>query len=217
MKTVMDAVNEFRGEWRIDCQGDDEQLALYQTEYSPEFPDSKKGELHKGFTGFLDDIYLQVCTRSEFLATVAECKTNFGRCTQSYEEYKRLYNSVMGKDTQAPVYTQEMDDNGELPSVGAYFLHEGKKVKCISTSEEEGGVVTFLTNSNAIDCCWNNGVWVKPLTPPVELIDGKAYQFDCGANIRIGIFSGNGFSGGIKSYWTLSACTNIQPLTVETK
>ena len=56
----------------------------------------------------------------------------------------------------------------------------------------------------------------KPLTPPIELIDGKAYQINhkglesLGFYYR-GLFVNNGIE--IKE----SDCTNIQPLTVEVK
>tara|TARA_R110001583_G_scaffold109400_1_gene258098 strand:- start:8541 stop:9716 length:1176 start_codon:yes stop_codon:yes gene_type:complete len=62
------------------------------------------------------------------------------------------------------IYTQEMADNGELPSVGMEFMHQGAIATTISTSKEYGGVVTFTTYGGcSIGCCWFNDVWVKPI------------------------------------------------------
>jgi hypothetical protein len=60
---------------------------------------------------------------------------------------------------------------------------------------------------------------LKPLATPIELIDGKAYQFECHSHDTvIGIYSESQQSFdnyGRKFYpWH---CANIQPLTVEGK
>jgi hypothetical protein len=55
-----------------------------------------------------------------------------------------------------------MADNGELPQVGSEFMHQGKVVKTLSTSKEEGGVVTFLDGTD-IGCCWNHDAWVNAI------------------------------------------------------
>jgi hypothetical protein len=58
------------------------------------------------------------------------------------------------------------------------------------------------------------------ITPtPIELIDGKAYQFtNVEDNTIHGIYSEDEHSfNGTCVEWPVSACTNIQPLTVEIK
>ena len=117
-----------------------------------------------------------------------------------------------------PVFTQEMSDKKELPSIGSYFLSEGKKVKTLSTTKEEGGVVTFLTDKGGIACCWNNASWVHPITPaPIKLIDGNAYMFDYGGmeNVR-GIYDAESerfyFTKG--RHVSVSNCMLIRPMTV---
>jgi hypothetical protein len=80
-------------------------------------------------------------------------------------------SSVKPSDDK-PVFTQAMADAGELPPVGSKFLHKGHAVLCISTTEHDGGVVTFrgLTQGNGPDiaCCWNNKSWVKPILIPLD-------------------------------------------------
>tara|TARA_R110000782_G_scaffold263381_2_gene356001 strand:- start:2173 stop:3015 length:843 start_codon:yes stop_codon:yes gene_type:complete len=44
---------------------------------------------------FSDDISWElICSCEEFLATVAECETNFGKCNQSYSGYKSNFKGV---------------------------------------------------------------------------------------------------------------------------
>jgi hypothetical protein len=74
--------------------------------------------------------------------------------------------SMVGKPSQ-PVFTQAMADNGELPLVGSEFMHQGKVVKTLSTSKEEGGVVTFL-DGTGIGCCWNNDAWVNAIDTRID-------------------------------------------------
>jgi len=66
-------------------------------------------------------------------------------------------------DKSNKVYTQAMEDNGELLTVGMMFNHKGKEVKALAISKEDGGSVLFQTDGNNIDCCWNNDAWVKPI------------------------------------------------------
>jgi hypothetical protein len=69
----------------------------------------------------------------------------------------------MSEIKTVPVFTQEMSDKGELPPIGSYFFCEGKKVKSISTSKEEGGVVTFLTDKGRIECSRLINAFVEPI------------------------------------------------------
>ena len=117
-------------------------------------------------------------------------------------------------DDMETVYTQEMVDNNKLPEAGMKCItstgvhtikYIGKKVVVSETDDGEEFMSSIKSALHSF----------KPLTPPIELISGKAYQFDIGKKTRLGFFKGSGFSGGIRSYWELSACNNIQPLTVE--
>jgi hypothetical protein len=61
---------------------------------------------------------------------------------------------------------------------------------------------------------------IEPLTPPITLIDGKAYQFDFEGQVCQGIFSSaynmRLFNNGDNN-WREVWVTNIQLLTVEVK
>lgn len=81
---------------------------------------------------------------------------------QSKNFNKHEWYSNIRPVNKKPVFTQAMSDAGELPPIGSYFIHENKKVKTISTSKEDGGVVTFLDGCD-IGCCWNNDSWVRPI------------------------------------------------------
>ena len=170
---------------------------------------------------FSDDISWElICTTEEFLATVAECKTNFGKCEQSYGEYKSEWEYVQEfKLKSKAVFTQEMADNGVLPSVGmecqtstgvVTIAYKGNKL-LIAIDDE--GTEFQLSNKGALHA-------LKPLTPPITLIDGKAYQFDYNEKKSIHciyVESGNIFLSSMGSYCPDGDCTNIQPLTVEVK
>jgi len=85
-----------------------------------------------------------------------------------------------------PVYTQAMCDAGELPPVGSEFMHKGEKVECISTSDEEGGVVTFLNDARNIECCWNNDTWVRAIdtrTDEQKCVDNMMYAYRKGESM----------------------------------
>jgi hypothetical protein len=149
------------------------------------------------------------------------------RASLTYISTVEEFNNFKGDDVKT-VYTQEMAYNGVLPSVGMelLFFKDSKMTKNKWTrgtfagkAYSPGGCAVFLftdhetKSTHIVDL----DIQFKPLTPPVELIEGKAYQFDIGKKTRLGFFKGSGFLGGIRSYWALSACTNIKPLTVKGK
>jgi hypothetical protein len=73
MKTIIDAVKELKGELNGAagvCYPEDSYL-FYALDGSHYIFDECKDT---------DGVYQYVCTRKEFLATVAECETNFGEC-----------------------------------------------------------------------------------------------------------------------------------------
>jgi len=101
MKTVIDAVNFYQGEWRYH----DATSAFYRGAY--------------WYCGSTKDLPAEhVCTREEFNQCVEELSTNFGE-SQCYAEYKH-YFPLPAKQ----VYTQAMADNGELPSVGMECMYK---------------------------------------------------------------------------------------------
>ena len=127
-------------------------------------------------------------------------------------------------DSKTPAYTQAMADNGELPSVGMECCYSSLNRivwnKCTIIAYYDGFV---WTSDNGIRQL--NLTAFKPLTPPIELIDGGLYLFDAGNSKKL---VGEAYLSDFAGDWMLSAlrtnsnynangCTNIQPLTVEVK
>ena len=123
------------------------------------------------------------------------------------------------------VYTQAMCDNGELPSVGMECLvklhHKNnsyfQKGYVNGYSQDKKWLIftDFLGNIQSHNI--NNGIYeFKPLAPPIQPEDGKAYQFDLSGTTKQGCYSHE--HRGIyclMSFYGLEMCTNIKPLTVE--
>ena len=128
---------------------------------------------------------------------------------------------VVPRPKSSPVFTQEMADNGVLPSVGmeCIFKHGGSDCRGVVTAiTKEFIVLTEDSGKERIRKLSESPI--KPLTSPITLIDGKAYQFD-NRNIQTieGIYNKNCniFSVAQGQYFDVVAVTNIQPLTVEAK
>jgi hypothetical protein len=137
------------------------------------------------------------------------------------------FNNFKGDNVTDNIYTKEMADNDVLPSVGElvqmrrdygddYEFYNGRLVHV------KAGVIWFDDDRYGGNLHSQNEVTFKPLTPPVKLDDGKAYQFDyinkpCDGTYH-GLFNAklNRFiikDGFVAADYTL----NIQPLTVEAK
>ncbi len=127
-------------------------------------------------------------------------------------------------------YTQEMHEAGELPSVGmecefetTFFTLKGLNTgTCVVIAYHADRVwLDMGKNESVINL---NVIAFKPTTPPVKLVDGKAYQFDYNGKEYVGICNTTikyktvhvMFESPIKNTKINSEfCTNIQPLTVE--
>ncbi len=137
------------------------------------------------------------------------------------------------------VYTQAMCDAGELPSVGmeCKVIHNGLsepiKGVVLCYDDEEGAVVMKGDNVNSLE---NNESVIRdvavfamynisepdfkflPITPPIELIDGKAYQFDhssIGVSVGFYLKDKDLFDCAGTYYSIESGCTNIKLLEVK--
>jgi hypothetical protein len=159
-----------------------------------------------------------VCTVDQFNQCVDEMATNFGTSKQTFEEYKNDYGSAQLRDepVTVPTYTQAMADNGVLPSVGMEVLVRGDKRVILLGADSDGDYIT-LNKEGSYD--FDSVNQFKPLTPPIELIHGEAYQFTSIEDNTIkGIYSEDEHSfTGTCVEWSVETCTNIQPLTVEVK
>ena len=188
MKTTIDAVNEFKGEWpfadstmMICCHKD-------TTQYSA-------GEFstyhYTNFDHLNEDFFKPVCTKEEFNKCVSDCSS-----------------ALIQK--AKPIYTNQMKEAGEFPSAGMTF---------------RDGVVLVVADSHEMYVVSISGVSIimslpeiKPLTPPIELIDGKAYQFNFADDkVMFGIYNSdrNIFSIEQGTYFDFNRVYNIQLLEVK--
>ena len=122
------------------------------------------------------------------------------------------------------VYTKKMADDGVMPSAG---------MECLMSLGEE---IWFKYRVDYMGKAHTVGFWFdksrevsfglhrvifKPLTPPIKLIDGKAYQFDVRdkGGIVCGIYHeyDKRLHVGQDHYFDLMSATNIQLLTEEVK
>ena len=135
------------------------------------------------------------------------------------------FNNFKGDNMTDNIYTQKMSDNGELPSSGELVQ---MRRDCGDDNEFYNGRLVY-SKANVI---WfddykyggnlhsQNEVTFKPLTPPIELIDGKAYQFyiEEVTNVFQAIWSKERQQMCTEhSYFYKRVCENIQPLTLEAK
>ena len=120
-----------------------------------------------------------------------------------------------------PVYSQAMADAGVMPSVGMEFIST-------EFGEPRHSIIKAITNEYiiyicadpkhlsecCIEICANHH---KPLTPSIELIEGKAYQFiNIEDNTIHGIYSEDEHSfQSLCVEWSAQTCTNIQLLEVK--
>jgi hypothetical protein len=159
---------------------------------------------------------------SYYLACGDRCHGSNYECISTIEEFINF----KGDDVKT-VYTQEMHDNGELPSVGMECLYKERgginwcKCKVIAIH----GVKIWIENLDKQSTPLNNisTLEFKPLTPPIELISGKAYQFDyytgsVGMNNVVMRYRKSGdYFYFDNTIFERKFCTNIKPLTVEGK
>lgn len=170
--------------------------------------------------------------------------TGFGDCISHYGHYCGEDSVYPAKDSYMfiprpaektkPVYTQAMSDAGELPSVGMECLVKHKHqdntmwAKCFIVGlNKDGDYLVFDHEIRGLEQHHiKNGTYDFTSMPtPIELIDGKAYQFDYGSNpaslLNIGLIGTYDNNGSLPCFWVkdtpwyLQDCTNIKILTVE--
>ncbi len=143
-------------------------------------------------------------------------------------ENKQDYIDAINNDNDKSVYTQEMLDDGVLPSVGMQFVlsyHEkdsrfnefnNKVVKVLSISE--CGVYTFYQETLGFGALMLSIESVKPIESITKLIDGQPYQFESRQNKKFyGIYNEDRDILSISQgqWFDVEAATNIKPLTVK--
>lgn len=214
MKTVIDAVNFYKAEWpKFDWDDFKEDYnciveALF-TGVSDDLPYSA-GEISQGGSKCDAEQFAIVCSEDEF----NECVDKMSKAEW-----------IKPKAEAKPIYTQAMADNSELPVKG---------MECLISLEGmpfTKGVIEYINANGFLFRYTDNGlndfydtddrIVFKPLTPPIELIDGEAYQYEwraadgCPTHIEKGLYSsGDGYFYAAKGATDHLICKNIKHLTV---
>jgi hypothetical protein len=194
MKTVIDKVNELDVDidWSKapdDCVGAVESNDPYAT-----YPFGMFVKKHGGFNGY------QYCHEQEAYP-----------CMEAF--------TFISRPQPTPIYTQEMADNGVLPSVGVMvdliIFENLTSLGHIEFKNEVGFLFRYKENNLCDFIEFSSDVAFKPLTPPITLIDGDCYSYNYfgpkkgfynKAINRLVSLQGSSDPLGV---------TNIQPLTVE--
>lgn len=233
MKTIFDAVNELQGSLS-NCRHYNYSCTKINYIYiSSSSNTSFTDEIQVTCKLVNNNSWVLICEEKEFNALVAEMETNFGKCSvDDVIAYRRATKELLKPESN--IYTQEMHDNGELPSAGMkvqleedteFFSCASGEITTLKTndivyvvsvgkrSDNGNDVITVMQSDSGF--CTINPDYIKPITPPTPLIDGKAYEYT-DVNIEQGIFCSADdcfHSPG----WTVCAsdCTNIKPLTVK--
>jgi len=215
MRAIIGAVNKFKGEW------DDGKDFIY---FGTKLNGIHSGEYQFTYHALTNDTWDLICDESQFNQCCLSMATNYGT-SETYADYKANYTAI-NDDMEAlivkSVFTQEMFYAGTLPSVGMELMikeeHDLNYVKAtikyISsfTVVYDRGVNSIIEDCLDIDKCN-----YKPLTPPIKLIDGKAYQFEARNKTLQGIYCDNNETMNIHQsyYFNLEVCTKIQLLEVK--
>ena len=155
-----------------------------------------------------------VCSFSEYHSLVDELSTNYGRCDISFSEH--CSNEAVRLQAK-PVQAKTVEHNGSVYQVGAIY-------------EFSNGSTWFPGRLHGLD---DDGFFsatcgeytsirevqapVGTITePPIQLEDGKAYQFDLHLGRWVGLYceSENTFITRTEVI-RVDRCTNIKLLTVE--
>ncbi len=208
MKTVLDAVIKFKGEWPF---SDD-----FMRTPSSDNDVSEQGRLRTAKSKYTNEYWVNVCSRNEFNALVAELASNFGKCDISYQKHCSNEVTRLEGDKMKTV-THE----GKVYQIGAVyeFSDDGADWR----ADVLLNVCNTLNNkweveSEYFDCIRECQAAIGTITEAaVELVDGECYQFDgytfgtCKGvyDKEKGCFWVKGVSVQVKHR------TNIKPLTVE--
>jgi len=140
MKTVVDAVNEFKGEWPCDNRS---AMIYCKISYAMYKEGDWESFVHDNFSDLNLSYWDSICTVKEFNQCVEE-----------------MSNLVPVK----PAYTQEMADKGVMPSVGMECEIDGTGVAyvVVLTGDDEGD---YILTPKKGDKYWqrSNIQYIKPI------------------------------------------------------
>ena len=163
MKTVIDAVNEYEAVPPKPCYMENKEQIIMAKK---PFEGYLTGDLTTG-DGVRDNEYWKViCTREEF-----------NQCVDEMSKAEWI------KPVTVPTFKPKLGESflvGTLEADCRIKDFQNKEVVVIglSVTDDNEHVITFEHPLIGIGCGLYFESWVLPLTPPITLEDGKAYQFE---------------------------------------
>lgn len=145
MKTVMDAVNEFKGEWPnpkfVAYKGNEPCVILSKTTVKLDGDSYEEGVMYIGGTKCSSDYFVVICIEKEFNDLVSQLETNFGESESIGKYNMRTFHeeSLLKSLPEQPVFTQAMADNGKAYSQQKSVLME-ESLMCIIDHLSECGI-----------------------------------------------------------------------------
>lgn len=197
MKTVIDAVNKYQGVWP-----DENLRELVTTDKSWDGGRRYTGRIEPRYDCSMGD---NPCHDIDEKSWVVLCdRSKFNKCVDEMSKAEWIKSKPL-------VYTQEMSDNGVLPSVGMEYLREGGQVnKCLVNYGDFaiGLIVDHVKVNNKLPLTQTARGMCKPLTPSktdtekaidslntFNLLQCKGWQDDLIEFIKSGEFHGVTFTG----------------------
>jgi hypothetical protein len=214
MKTIIDAVNELRADINNVAYIKSDETYHCNLNYN----DYSGWWCGRGVYGDF------VCTIDDFKVITLEMTFHSRTAYDYINADKELLQSVKPE----LIFTQEMCDNGDFPAIGmecafetTFFTHLPSNTGTGKPIAYHNNKVWFSTSSKEFVINLSV-IYFKPLTPLIELIDGKVYQFEVKLNVYVGFYrkDRNSFmcsSACGPKLCGLSEATNIQLLTLENK
>ncbi len=224
MKTIIDAVNELRGSVsNVFGSSHDSMFICFNNDRG--HWTATNGSPNPKFT------------IAEFNATIKELEGwqsiySFDHPIErmSYAEYKEWY-AVMNGPTLESGNVETVTVDGMVYEIGKSYITTSCELAILASAELNGRFLLKYPDANGSNCTFDsstlsiNPEWTTgTITPaPVDLVDGKAYQFDRNRETWIGFYSfkrgcfveskDSTSSGGEVS--SVEICTNIIPLVPE--
>ena len=201
MKTVIDAVNEFEGIAPTPCHAENKNQVIMAV---INFDGYLVGDLTTGDGVRNNEFWKVICTREEFNQCVEEMsKAEWIKPVTSLT-YQIGDKVTLVEDTK--LYSCHYDV--------VYDLSAGDAVAVVGNGVRPDNNAPLVTITNGKGFATLNPDYIAP---PIELIDGKAYQFDYHGRVeQVGIYNkkSNHFSLYAMNNHA-DSCTNIQLLEVK--
>ncbi len=203
MKTIIDAVNELRGDLDNLFMGQDSRSTHIYWRVSDE--GHAKRFLSLSDEGG-DSEFAKICTITEFNGMVAEM-------SEGFEEYKREYEMDKVETVTVDGMVYQLNE--------LYVMHNGSE-----NDQQVHELCEISESGNFIDengSHWGfaaNAIMLGTIThAPINLVNGKAYIFSCNGRDDIVALYDELCLAFYTQYmsWGVRDCTNIIPLVPEVK